>query len=190
MNFLSPLLTPTILIPAFIFLALLVSIFSSYLVFKASKITQTSVKIILNIEEQLNLIEHRILIENLLSRGLINSTQSKNNIELCNILLSYCKYKSDVLTHQALENSLSTEIYNAVLAIENLKENRSVLEDKIQQVYAELDLKQPLAELEQIQLYAQALHQETQIEFTNTETMKVNVLKVNSVLDDVLLKLQ
>ena len=175
---------------ALVLLAFLICGASVYLVRKATKITENSVNIVLASENNLKILESIMTSGDVFSRALINTTQTKGSIELCNILLSYCRYKSELLTHKAVENSLSVEISNAVVAIEALEEKRALLENKLRQAYEQLNPKNPLAELNQLLVYAQALQHETEMEFANTEKMKMNVLKVNEVLDDVLLQLQ
>lgn len=180
--------------PLFLF-TLLFSSFSIsgiciYLVLKATKITKKSVDIVINIENSLKSLDVHRQMSNILVISLSNSMQTQSAIALSNVLLSYCKYKSDVLTSKAVENSLSAEIAHAVLAIEILEENRVVLEGKIRQLYTQLQSTIGFAELEQRLIYAHALQQETEVEFASMEKMKLNVLKVNQVLDDVLVKLQ
>jgi len=157
---------------------------------KATKISKNHLDSLIKAENSLKKLEIHRQISNILIISLNNSMQTQSAIALSNVLLSYCKYKSDVLTNKAVDNSLSAEIGHAVLAIETLEENRVVLEGKIRQLYGQLQSQIELGELEQRLIYAHALQQETEIEFASMEKMKLNVLKVNQVLDDVLVKLQ
>ncbi len=189
MNFTNFLLNHSGIIISLICFASLMTVVCIYLVFKATKLIQYNVDHAMNTEKYLQLLEKNSLISNIFTVALINSSQTKSSIELSNSLLSYCKYKSDILTGKAIENSLSVEINNAVIAVEALEEKRALLEAKIKQLYEQLQ-QQKLPELEQSLLYAQTLQQETELELSSTEKIKLNVLKVNEVLDDILLKLQ
>jgi hypothetical protein len=190
MNFTNFLLNYSALIVALICFAILLSVICIYLLFNVTKLVQRDANKLINTEKYLQVIEKNNLISNIFAIALINSSQTKNSIELSRLLLSYCKYKSDVLTGKAVENSLSVEISNAVIAVEALEEKRALLEGKIKQLYEQLHQQKQLLELEQTLSYAQTLQQETELEFISTEKIKLNVLKVNEVLDDVLLKLQ
>ncbi len=167
------------------------SIISIYWVFKLAKTIHHngSNNSSENTEQNLQVLEKNSLISNIFVIALINSSQTKNSIELSSILLSYCKYKSDILTGKAVENSLSVEINNAVIAVEALEEKRASLEYKIKQLYEQLQQQKQLSALDQTLAYAQTLQQETEVEFISTEKIKLNVLKVNEVLDNILLKL-
>lgn len=180
--------------PLFLFTLLFISFtfscFCLYLVLKTTKINKTRLDRLINTENSLKTVDLTHQISHVLVIALTNSIQTQSAIALSNVLLSYCKYKSDVLTNKAIDNSLSAEIGHAVLAIETLEENRVVLEGKIRQLYAQLQAQLEPSELEQGLIYAHALQQETEIEFASMEKMKLNVLKVNQVLDDVLVKLQ
>lgn len=188
MNSLLELFTVPSLILMLVVSAFLISWICAYQLFCATnRVKQMQIQLD-NAENKLTCLDKNIDINNLLNMALINSGQSKNNIEFCNLLLEGCTHKSDILTAKAVENSLHSEIKNAIAAITALEEKRAFLESKIREAFAAVKQKTQPTDLEQSLQYAQILLTETGIESGSTEQMKQNVLKVNQVLDKVLLK--
>jgi hypothetical protein len=188
MNFLSQSLTEPSFALILMFAALLMSWICAYQLFRATNLTKKTEARFEATENSLNCLAKRLRINNTLNIALLNSSQTKNNIELCGILLDNCIHKSDILTAKALENTLHSEINHAVLAIKALEEKRAFLETKIREAFEQLELKTLPTELEQSLAYVQVLQEETGLEFASTEKIKSDVLKVNQVLDTVLLK--
>jgi hypothetical protein len=184
MNFLSE---PSLLL-TLTTIAFLISWICAYQLFRANALAKQTRIELKNAEHKLTYLEKALSINNILNIALINSSQTKNNIELCNLLLDGCTHKSDILTAKAVENSLHSEINNAVTAIKALEEKRAFLETKIREAFETVQQKNQAAELEHNLPYAQVLLEESSLEFASTEQMKQDVLKVNQVLDSVLLK--
>lgn len=171
-----------------VLMAFLISWICAYQLFRAVNLAKKMQNQLAEAENKLSCLEKNLDIHNILNIALINSGQSRNNIELCNMLLDNCTHKSDILTSKAVDNSLHSEINNAVQAIQALEEKRAFLETKILEAFDAVKRKNQAADLEQNLQYAQILLKETSIESGSTEQMKQNVLKVNQVLDKVLLK--
>lgn len=188
MNFLPQLLTAPSLLLILTFIAFLISWVCAYQLFRATILAKKMQLQLGHAENRLACLEQTLDIHNILNLALINSSQTKNNIELCNLLLDACVHKSDILTAKALENTLHTEINNAVIAIESLEEKRSFLETKIREAFETVKQKTLATEIEPCLPYVQVLLEESNLEFASTERMKQDVLKVNRVLDRVLLK--
>lgn len=188
MNLLPQFLTGPSLVLIFTFLAFLISWICTYQLSCAinqAKQTQSQLN---QTENKLTCLEKSLGINNILNIALINSSQTKNNIELCNLLLDSCTHKSDILTAKAVENSLHSEINSAVTAIKSLEEKRAFLETKIREAFETVKQKTLATDIEHCLPYAQVLLEESSLEFASTERMKQDVLKVNRVLDSVLLK--
>lgn len=168
--------------------AFLVSWICAYQLFCANALAKQTQTQLHNAQHKLTYLEKALGINNILNIALLNSCQTKNNIELCNLLLDGCTHKSDILTAKAVENSLHSEINNAVAAIKALEEKRRFLETKIREAFETVQQKTQAAELEHKLPYVQVLLEESSLEFVSTEQMKQDVLKVNRVLDSVLLK--
>lgn len=188
MNSLPQVLPESSLVLVLIFIAFLISWICAYQLFRAINLAKKTTERINSAEHDLSCLRKSLGINNILNIALINSSQTKNNIELCSIVLDNCTHKSDILTAKALENNLHSEINNAMAAITGLEEKRAFLETKIREAFEEVKLKTLLPELEQSLEYAEVLLRETGLESVSTEKIKLDVLKVNQVLDKVLLK--
>lgn len=170
-------------------IAFLICWICAYQLFRAVNLAKQIQTQLDNIQNKLDCLEKSFDINNILTIALIKSSQTKNNIELCNLLLDGCTHKSDILTAKAVENSLHSEINNAVIAIKALEEKRAFLETKIREAFETIKQQTQTAELERSLPYTQILLEESSLEFTSTEQMKQDVLKVSRVLDSVLLKI-
>lgn len=189
MNLLPQFLTASSLVLTLAFLAVLISGICIYQALRVTIQTKKSQVKLESVEKKLTCLVQNSIINNILNLALFNSCQTKNNIELCNILLNDCIHKSDILTAKAIENSLHSEINNAVSAIKTLEEKRTFLETKIKEAFETVNQKTQTSELEPCLPYAQVLLEESSLEFASTEQMKKDVLQVNQVLASVLLKL-
>jgi hypothetical protein len=170
-------------------IAFLISWLCAYYLFRTNNVIKKTEARFNHIDATIIRLEKSMLIDSTLNLALHNSNQTKNNIELCSTLLDSCTHKSDILTTKAIENSLHLEINNAIEAISGIEKKRAFLETKIKDAFTELTLKTTALELDQTLGYAQVLLEETQLEITSTEKIKLDVLKVSQVLDKVLLRL-
>ncbi len=127
-------------------------------------------------------------VSHVLNVGLISAIQVKNSIEFCTLLLNNCTHKSDVLLTKTIDNNLHSEIQNAVTAVNGLEEKRAFLELKIRESYPQLDEKTTVEEVEVFSQYAKTLEHEMQQELESIDKMKLDILKVDEVLDQILLK--
>lgn len=187
MNFSSENIVPFLLMGC----ALVVSGICLYILRRFSKIAQNSDKKIAEIAIQLSgskVIEKKLYLSNILNSALINAIQIKNSIEFSTLLLNNCTYKSNLLSSKSIENSLDTEIKKAVIAVGALEEKRAFLEVKIRDTYLQLNEKNLLAEINELSHYAKTLENEMEMELESIEKIKFDVLKVNEVLDNILLK--
>ena len=188
MNLLPQFLTESTWVLAFAFIAFLISLSCVFQLLALMQPLKQSQNRLTQAENQLNCLEKNLDTLHILNRALINSSQAKNNVELCHLLLENCIHKSEVLTAKAVINNLHFEINNAVAAIKSLEEKRIFLEGKIKQTFDDIKTSTNVAELEQSLQYAKALLTETALESDSTEQMKHNVFKVNRILEQVLLK--
>ena len=185
MNVLPPLLTTPSLVLTMAFIAFI----GGYQVFRAIQLAKQTQSQLDNVENKLSCLEKSMGIHTILNLALINSCQTKNTIELCNLLLESCVHKSDILTAKAIENSLHIEINNAVTAIKTLEEKRVFLEVKIREAFETVKQKMLTSDIEPCLPYAQILLEESCLEFACIDRMKQGVLKVSQVLEGVLLKI-
>jgi hypothetical protein len=189
MNFLPSLFAEPSLVFIFIVVIFILSAVFTYQLFCAMALVKNTQKRLDSTENKLTCLTKNTTLNNMLNIALINSSQTKNNIELCRLLLDSCTHKSDTLSAKAVENSLHTEINHAVTAINALEEKRGFLEGKIRQAVEEIKLKTSVVELEQNLAYIHILLEESNLEFASTEQIKLDVFKVNRVLDSILLKI-
>jgi hypothetical protein len=189
MNFLPSLFAEPSLVLILLAVIFIISAVFAYQLFCAMDLVKKTQKRLDSTENKLSCLTKNTTMNNMLNIALINSSQTKNNIELCRLLLDSCTHKSDTLSAKAVENSLHTEINNAVIAINGLEEKRGFLEGKIRQAVEEIKSKTNLAELEQNLAYVHILLEESHLEFASTEQIKLDVFKVSRVLDTILLKI-
>ncbi|NOQ34864.1 MAG: hypothetical protein GQ569_03110 [Methylococcaceae bacterium] len=175
----------------FMLLALAISGVCLYILLRFSKIAQSSDKKVAAIANQLSssqVLEKKLVFSHTLNSALIHSIQIKNAIEFATLLLNNCTYKSNVLTSKSIDNSLHDEIKKAAIAVNALEEKRAFLELKIRESYPQLNEKTQISEVEEFSYYTRTLENEMQMELDSIEKIKTDVLKVNEVLDTILLK--
>lgn len=190
MNIEKILSTETVFFALTLFALLLASL-CIYNLVRLSKVAQRSDKRIAYLASELGsslAVNKKLSVSHILNTALISAIQVKNSIEFCTLLLNNCTHKSDVLITKTIENNLHHEIKNAIAAVNSFEEKRAFLELKIRESYPQLNQKTTLNEVEEFSHYAQTLNNEMQLELESIEKMKRDILKVDEVLDQILLK--